>query len=92
LRLKCSPQRGFKKWQGTYSRKILNPYVDDISEHLLFISPLVVSINNSLRGEITCKKLKLNRPKLIEKRSEKILQLQGLSSRTKLIIHKLISE
>lgn len=60
--------------------ELINPYVDDISEHLVFIGPLLVHINNSSRGEITWRKLKLNRIELIEKRSEKILQLQNLIS------------
>jgi len=81
LTLACTICNNNKRtyWQEDNS-KLLNPYVDDISEHLFAIGSLIVHINNSSRGEITWKKLKLNRIELIEQRSEKILELQNLIS------------
>lgn len=57
---------------------MLNPYKDKTSEHLRAFGPLLMHINSSKRGEITWRKLELNRPELRDKRQEKIEELQLL--------------
>lgn len=58
--------------------KLLNPYVDKTNEHLRAFGPLICHINSSERGEITWRKLELNRPELRDKRQEKIEELQSM--------------
>lgn len=58
--------------------KLLNPYKDNIEKHLQFFGPLLLHINNCKRGEITWKKIELNRKELIDRRSDKLKELQNL--------------
>ena len=58
--------------------KLINPYKDVISDHLHFFGPLMMHVNQSKRGEITWKKIKLNRQELIDRRTDKIKELQNL--------------
>lgn len=67
-----------RDYVGKNSSKLLNPYNDVISEHLYFFGPLLMHINNSVRGEITWKQIKLNRKELIDRRSDKLKELQNL--------------
>lgn len=60
------------------SCKLLNPYLDLIDDHLRAFGPLVLHVNNSKRGELTHKEIKLNRKELIERRIEAIKSLQNL--------------
>ena len=57
---------------------LLNPYRDKTNEHLRAFGPIILHINSSKRGEITWRKLELNRPELRDKRLEKIEELQTL--------------
>ena len=57
---------------------LLNPYKDKISEHIRAFGPIICHINSSQRGEITWRKLQLNRLELRDKRKEKIEELQVL--------------
>lgn len=57
---------------------LLNPYKDNPTEHLRAFGPIVLHINGSKRGEITWRKLELNRTELRDKRQEKIEELQNL--------------
>jgi len=57
---------------------MLNPYNDKIGDHLRAFGPLLMHINTSKRGEITWRKLELNRPELRDRRQEKIEELQLL--------------
>lgn len=60
------------------SCKLLNPYKDIINDHLRAFGPVVLHINNSKRGELTHREIKLNRIKLIERRTDAIKELQNL--------------
>lgn len=63
---------------------IIDPYVLDPSDHFLFFGPLVKGRPDSEIGMLTEKVLKLNRPQLIEKRSERIeyvVQMRALAGR-----------
>ena len=58
--------------------KLLNPYKDEIGEHLRAFGPLILHINNSKRGELTHKEIKLNRKELCERRIDAINELRTL--------------
>lgn len=58
--------------------KLLNPYKDEIDEHLQAFGPMVFHINDSKRGELTWKEIRLNRKELIERRSDSLKELQNL--------------
>jgi uncharacterized protein (TIGR02646 family) len=60
------------------SCKLLNPYEDKIEEHLHAFGPMILHINNSKRGELTHREIKLNRNKLIERRTDAIKEVQNL--------------
>ncbi|MDR0227865.1 MAG: HNH endonuclease [Flavobacteriaceae bacterium] len=57
---------------------LLNPYKDKINFHLRAFGPIILHVNNSKRGEITWRKLELNRTELRDKRLEKIEELKNL--------------
>lgn len=70
--------------KGAYydpSLPLLNPYIDDPRDHLLFLGPLVVHVPGSRRGEVTVRRLKLSRPPLFERRRERLEQLHDLVCR-----------
>ncbi|GAB3421963.1 HNH endonuclease [Niabella aquatica] len=58
--------------------KLLNPYKDEIDDHLRAFGPIVLHINNSRRGELTHREIRLNRKELIERRTDAIKELQNL--------------
>lgn len=58
--------------------KLLNPYKDNINEHIRTFGPMVMQVVGSKRGEITIKRIKLNRSDLLEKRRDQLDQLQNL--------------
>ncbi len=58
--------------------KLLNPYKDDVDLHLQAFGPMLFHINDSKRGELTWKEIKLNRKELIERRSDALKELQNL--------------
>lgn len=51
---------------------LLNPYIDNPYEHLLAYGPIMMNHNGSHKGDISIKILNLNRTSLIEKRKERI--------------------
>lgn len=57
---------------------IINPYSENPLKHLCCFGPMIMHINNSKAGELTWKKLDLNRMSLIERRKEKIVSIQTL--------------
>ncbi len=67
-----------RNYVGKKEEKLINPFIDDIPKHLHFFGPLIIHINGSKRGEITWKKIELNRQELIDRRIEKIKELQNL--------------
>lgn len=58
--------------------KLLNPYKDNIEVHLHAFGPMIMHINQSKRGEMTLKEIKLNRMELFERRLEALENLQNL--------------
>lgn len=58
--------------------KLLNPYKDEVDNHLQAFGPMIFHINDSKRGELTWKEIKLNRKELIERRVDSLKELQNL--------------
>lgn len=67
-----------RNYVGKHEAKLINPFKDKISEHLQFFGPLIMHVNGSKRGELTWKKIDLNRTELVERRADKIKELQNL--------------
>jgi len=57
---------------------LLNPYKDNPSQHLRAFGPFISQINGDTRGEITVKKLDLNRADLRERRTDILKSLSRL--------------
>jgi len=76
--------------KGNYyneEQPLLNPYVDVPDEHLLAVGPMVLRVPGSDRGLVTQKRLDLNRPALVERRSERLEAIATMAdqlARTKL--------
>ncbi len=60
---------------------LLNPYVDEPEDHLVFYGPMLLEKSRSSRGEITIKEILLNRKELLQDRAEKLEDIQGLVRR-----------
>ncbi|RXJ76997.1 HNH endonuclease [Arcobacter sp. F155] len=54
----------------------INPYEDDPKEHLFAAGTFLFVKNGSERGEMTIRDINLNRPEIIEKRLERINEIQ----------------
>ncbi len=67
-----------RNYVGKRMAKLVNPYKDQIQHHLRFFGPLIMHVNNSKRGELTWKKIGLNRKELVDRRADKIKDLQNL--------------
>lgn len=67
-----------RDYVAKHEAKLINPYKDEISQHLVFLGPILIHVNESKRGELTWKKIGLNRKELIDKRTDKILELKNL--------------
>jgi uncharacterized protein (TIGR02646 family) len=82
LTLACGKCNQNKSHYYDESLMLLNPYVDYVEEEIFFIGPLPRSnFNNESRGELTIKKLKLDRVELIEKRTEYLDKIDYLIRR-----------
>lgn len=60
---------------------LVDPYIDEPSEHLAFYGPVVHHRTGATRGEVTVRQLKLARGSLLERRKERIEQLQLILDR-----------
>lgn len=60
---------------------LVNPYQDNPSDHFFFIGPMVYHKPGDLKGEVTEKKLKLNRHDLTDRRIERINSVRELIDR-----------
>ena len=70
--------------KGTYyepTLPLVDPFVDEPGDHLVFYGPMVLHRSPSARGEVTVQRVKLDRAGLIERRKERIEQLKGLVDR-----------
>ncbi len=78
LTLACSVCNQGKDDYSVAALPLLHPFNDDPAEHLLALGPLLHWYAGSVRGQVTVKELKLNRPRLLERRGERIEQVMGL--------------
>lgn len=75
----CARCNGYKSDKHDAVNPIINPYDEDPETHLVALGAILVDKASSERGRITIQQdtgLHLNRPQLIEKRQEKINQIQ----------------
>ena len=79
----CAKCNNFKG--DSYSEKIpnINPYIEEPLDFIIPIGAMVFPKDSNKRGEITISGIQLNRPGLIERRSERIKQLQNLVDKYK---------
>ena len=75
---------------------LINPYIDQPEVHLQDIGPLIMPVMYDERADITEKVLKLNRPALIERRTERIksveLLLRAWSKETNQAVKDMLKE
>ncbi|MCX2710796.1 HNH endonuclease [Mycolicibacterium sp. J2] len=84
LTLACEKCNGAKKDFYSDATPLLNPYVDDPTEHIVFHGHLVFAKPGSDRGVLTIRKLKLHRKDLTDQRQyrlEHVMTLIDLWSR-----------
>lgn len=68
---RCNTNKG-DYWTDLADLQLLNPYVDEPSDHLAHVGPLVVTANQSSRGTNTIRQCKLNRDELLYSKARKI--------------------
>lgn len=79
LTLACEQcNRSGKKTYYNPQLMLLNPYIDDPEEHFNDIGPLVMPILGDNRAYVTRNILKLDRPPLVERRTERIMSVEPL--------------
>jgi len=76
LTLACSKCNTNKSKKYNPSSPFLNPYVDEIDDHLRAFGPLISHINHSFCGKITIGEIQLNRMELIERRIDALMHIQ----------------
>lgn len=81
MTLACSNCNNRKSTYYNPADPLLNPYTDKPENHLMASGPLVLGKPLHRKGQLTEKRLKLNRGELIERRSERILSLTNLVER-----------
>lgn len=71
---KCNNAKSDKHFADT---PFVDPYLEDPSEFIVAFGAFLFSRNGGERGQITIQEIALNRPELIERRSERIKLLQS---------------
>lgn len=56
--------------------RLLNPYLDDVEEQVVFFGPMAIDFSD--RAKLTINRISLNRPELLYKRSEKLSSVKLL--------------
>lgn len=74
----CKPCNTNKGGYYAPAEPLINPFVDDPSQHLFVFGPLIRSQIGSQMGFRTVLVLELNRPELIERRKERIETIQSM--------------
>ncbi|MBP59437.1 MULTISPECIES: HNH endonuclease [Idiomarina] len=77
----CKECNRFKSNYHDDNLPLLNPFVDEPSEHLMFFGPLVLAKTGQNRGQITTDLLQLSRAALVERKKEKIEKVKALLDR-----------
>jgi len=70
--------RSGKKTYYNPTDPLINPYIDDPSDHLIAAGPMLFQKPGDRKGLISHKVLKLNRTELIERRSERLKSIISL--------------
>lgn len=78
LTLACVECNGGKRDYYDPSQPLINPYVDHPGKHLLAAGPFIFHRAGDSMGHLTEKKLKLNRPELLERRRERLMKVNIL--------------
>ncbi|AYK08837.1 retron system putative HNH endonuclease [Brevibacillus laterosporus] len=78
LTIGCKKCNQFKGNYYDQHLSLLNPYQDHPEEYIMFLGPLPVVKNGNIKGEVTIRRLKLDRPELIERRSEHLQKIMPL--------------
>lgn len=81
LTLGCSVCNNRKGDYYSEEEPLVNPYVDNPAEHIVFHGPLAFHVSGSARGERTSRRLGLSRTPLVERRSERVTSLKPLIDR-----------
>lgn len=79
LTLACSRCNQHKGSKYVAELEFVNPYVDRIADHLLFVGPLIYAVSD--RGTYTLTELGLDEPSRIESRNRAIVALEALFRR-----------
>jgi hypothetical protein len=78
LGLSCKECNTYKGNYYSDNEQLINPFEDQPEEHLLFFGPMILQQVGDMKGFRTVEQLCLRRTELIERRKERIEQLQGL--------------
>lgn len=72
LGLACGKCNNTKSDKYFATAPFIDPYAENPEDHLFAYGAIIAQRNGSIRGEITIKEIGLNRPELLEKRSERV--------------------
>ena len=72
LGLACGKCNNNKSDKYFVTAPFIDPYAENPEDHLIALGAMIAQRNGSVRGEITIKEIGLNRPDLLEKRSERM--------------------
>lgn len=79
LTLACEQcNRSGKRMYYNPELPLINPYMDEPSEHLIDMGPIIMPVIGDDRAYVTKEKLKLNRAALVERRNERIISVENL--------------
>jgi uncharacterized protein (TIGR02646 family) len=77
----CPKCNVYKDDEYTEEVRIIDPYNDEIDDHLRFLGDLVLPELGSLQGELTVEKLRLNRFDLMRSRVDRLKTFKNLLER-----------
>jgi len=66
-------------WHPTLA--VIDPYTEEPVDFLMFLGPIVIHLPSNMRGQITVRKLDLNRIELVTQRAERLNQISPLIDR-----------
>lgn len=78
LTLACEKCNGTKLDFHSANNPLINPYVDEPKDHLMFLGDLVLPVPGSDRGRMTVEKLALSRKDLVDARHARIKEVHSL--------------
>jgi hypothetical protein len=78
LALVCTECNTHKSDYFDSTLPLINPYVEDPADFLIFLGPLVMALAGNQRGQATERQIKLNRAELLERRTRRLRMLEPL--------------